>query len=429
MKQLDVAIIGGGPAGMAAALMLHKSGIGSVRLFERQPRLGGVLQQCIHYGFGLEYFSADLTGPEFAQRQIEDLERAGIDCSVQAMVTSIGQRKLEVYSEDCGHEQYDCRAVILATGCRERTRENLDIPGSRPAGIFMAGQVQALINLQGVLPGKKVILQGSGDIGLIIARRLALSGVEVIGVCERLSHLSGLLRNKVQCLDHFDIPLHLNSRICQIYGRQRVEAVDVCDAVTGTIRTISCDTVLVAAGLIPEIELFLQAGGVSEHGSPIMRAGYESRLPGVFLAGNALHINDLADNAALEGEACAQQVIQYLNGRLTDAYPPAYLVKQKDCRFTEDFFRNEELGKAVVCIRCPKSCMLTDEFQGCDNGSVYWKRVRQGRFQRVTRTRVQPGRIVLETTPEVDLKTLSVTPYAEKLVMQERIRRSEQRHL
>lgn len=417
MIALDVAIVGGGPAGLAAALELSAAGLKNIKLFERHPRLGGVLPQCIHYGFGLEYFAEDLTGPEFAQRLVRRVDEAGVAYATGAMVTRLAQGVLEVCSAAEGRREYSCRAIILAAGCRERTRENLEVAGSRPTGIFMAGQAQTLMNLHGVLPGKTAVIQGSGDIGLIMARRLALSGMTVLGVFERLPHLCGLMRNKVQCLDHFQIPLFLNNSIRTIRGARRVEAVEVQDQQTGSNREIACDTVLFAAGLIPEIELYLQAGGVAESGLPRMKNGYESEIGGVYLAGNALHINDLADHAAREGEMCARQVAQALHAPVCQAWDGPNLHQTRDTRFTQEYFQQAQREQRKVCIVCPKSCSLEDPVALCTHGRAYRSKGLEGNFQKLTRTRVREGKVVLESTAEVEVNRRGETDFSHKLTI------------
>ncbi len=402
MKRLDVAIVGGGPSGMAAALALQRMGVSDIKIFERLPRLGGVLPQCIHYGFGLEYFSEELTGPEFAARQIGQLRKAGIPYALNAMVTAIADHRLEVYSAQAGREVFSCGAILLATGCRERTRENLDIPGDRPAGIFMAGQAQALINLGGVRIGQEVVIQGSGDIGLIMARRLTLSGCNVLGVYERLPYLSGLLRNKVQCLDHFGIPLHLNRQIVHIRGRNRVEGVTIAATEDHSHpQQLACDTIVFAAGLIPEIDLYLQAGGRDVGGAAKVNQAFLSEIPGVFVAGNALHINELADNAAMEAEACAASVFRYLRGEGPAAEGMPYQQKARETRYDASFFAEAAKRGVCVCILCPKSCFLGEGLRACPRGKAYYEKARSGNFQKLTRTRVEPDQVFLEGTPEI----------------------------
>lgn len=323
-KRCDAVVIGCGAAGMSAALAAREGGL-ETAIVEREEFLGGILMQCIHNGFGVHAFGEDLTGPEFAERLIADVLSAGIDVFADATVIDISgderRRTVTACSRERGVIRLDCRAVILAMGCRERNRGNVAIGGTRPAGVFTAGLAQRLMNLDGCLPGKRVVVIGSGDIGLIMARRLTLNGARVSAVVEILPYPSGLARNLSQCLNDFDIPLHLSHVVTRIIGRDRVEGVEVTPLIDGRPEPakafrLECDTVLLSVGLIPENELSRKAGvAISEDTlGPSVDAGLMSSQPGIFACGNVLHVHDLVDFAAEEGRRCGQAVCRRLAG-------------------------------------------------------------------------------------------------------------------
>ena len=317
----DVAVIGGGPAGMAAAVAAQKAGARTL-IIERDHRLGGILQQCIHNGFGLHYFSEELTGPEYAARFIEQVQNLGIDVMTETFVLGVDrEKKLHCVGPAQGMFEVEAGAIVLAMGCRERTRGALAIPGTRPAGVMSAGCAQRLCNLEGYMPGKRVVVLGSGDIGLIMARRMAWEGAQVLMVCEIMPHSSGLNRNIVQCLEDNDIPLHFNTTVTRIHGAQRLEAVTIAQVdanrkpILSTERTIACDTLLLSVGLIPENEL-TKAVGIpldAATGGAIVDDRRMTRVPGFFACGNVLHVHDLVDNvsdeAALTGAAAADYAL------------------------------------------------------------------------------------------------------------------------
>jgi thioredoxin reductase len=322
-SHVDLAIIGAGPAGLAAAVEAKRLGIKDLVVFERDERPGGILRQCIHAGFGLEKFNEELTGPEYANRYIKMAESWRIDISLDTTVLNIDKnRALTVVSEQGGLRQVDCKSVILAMGCRERPRGALGIPGTRPAGVFTAGHAQRLINVEGYMPGRTVVILGSGDIGLIIARRLALEGAQVKAVAEILPYPSGLIRNVVQCLNDFAIPLLLRHTVAEIHGDKRVEGVtlvqvdDRWNPVEGTAQCIECDTLLLSVGLIPENELSKAAGVTIDPktGGAYVNDYFETSVEGLFSCGNVLHVNDVVDNVSLEGETAAYGAFHRIKG-------------------------------------------------------------------------------------------------------------------
>ncbi len=319
----DLVIIGAGPAGLAAALTAEKNGVKRILLLERDKYLGGILQQCIHNGFGLEYFREELTGPEYAHRFIEKIKKSQVKIKSETMVVNISQDKLvTAMNRSDGILQIKAKAIVLAMGCRERTREAILIPGTRPAGIFTAGSAQRYVNLEGFLPGKKVIILGSGDIGLIMARRMMLEGAEVKAVLEIMPYSSGLLRNQVQCLDDFGIPLRLQHTITRINGLKRVDSVVISrvdqslQPIPGTEELIDCDTILFSVGLIPENELSTGMGIELDRvtGGPIVNELRETVLKGVFACGNVLQVHDLVDYVTEEAEIAGKAAADYLKG-------------------------------------------------------------------------------------------------------------------
>lgn len=316
----DVIVIGAGPAGLAAALSARENGAESVLLLERQTDLGGILNQCIHNGFGLHYFKEELTGPEYAERFIDKLKKSDIDVLSGGMVLDLySDCSLHIIHKERGYLHLQARAIVLAMGCRERTRGALGIPGARPAGVLAAGAAQLYMNIEGYQIGKRAVILGSGDIGLIMARRLTLEGAEVVGVFELMPYSGGLTRNIVQCLHDYDIPLYLNHTITEIRGDKRVEQVVVqrvdenLRPIPGTEMEIDCDTLLLSVGLIPENELSRQAGVKIDPrtGGPVVWENMQTSIPGIFACGNVAHVHDLVDFVSLESERAGKAAAQF----------------------------------------------------------------------------------------------------------------------
>lgn len=325
MDQYDIVVVGGGPAGLAAAIEARKNGIESILVIDRDRELGGILQQCIHNGFGLHIFKEELTGPEYAERFIKELKELGIEFCLDTMVLNITEDKvISVSSSTGGFRLIRAKAVILAMGCRERTRGALNIPGTRPAGIFTAGTAQRFINMEGRMVGRKIVILGSGDIGLIMARRLTLVGAEVKAVVELLPYSGGLVRNIVQCLDDYDIPLFLSHTVISIEGRDRVEGVTIAEVddnrkpIPGTERHYECDTLLLSVGLIPENELSKSAGVRLDPvtGGPAVNESMETNVTGIFACGNVLHVHDLVDYVTEESRKAGRNAARYIRSEI-----------------------------------------------------------------------------------------------------------------
>ena len=321
MKEVQLAIVGGGPAGLAAAVSAYDEGVRDILILERDSEPDGILNQCIHAGFGLHTFGQELTGPEYAQRYIDEMHRRGIELWTDCMVLDVSpERVLTVTGRETGLQQIRAGAVVLAMGCRERPRGALNIPGTRPAGIWSAGTAQRLVNMEGCLPGRRVVILGSGDIGLIMARRMTLEGAEVLAVAELMPYSGGLKRNIVQCLDDFNIPLYLSTTVTEIHGQEHLTGVTLARVdenrrpVPGTERYIQCDTLLLSVGLLPENELSRQAGVALDRvtGGPEVSDDLSTSLPGVFACGNVLHVHDLVDFVSQEAAAAGRSAARFL---------------------------------------------------------------------------------------------------------------------
>ncbi len=327
MKQIDLVILGGGPAGLAAAIAARKAGVQDLVILERDRELGGILNQCIHSGFGLHTFREELTGPEYAARFADEALAMGIPYKLNTMVLDLSaDRVVTAVNRTDGLFQLQAKAVILAMGCRERPRGALNIPGTRPAGIYTAGTAQRLVNMEGYLPGRRVVILGSGDIGLIMARRMTLEGAKVLCVAELMPYSGGLKRNIVQCLDDFGIPLKLSHTVVDIEGKERVQGITIARVengkpVSGTEEHFDCDTLLLSCGLLPENELSRGAGVALSPvtGGPLVDESLQTSLPGVFAAGNVLHVHDLVDYVSEEAAAAGRHAAQYILGGASPA--------------------------------------------------------------------------------------------------------------
>lgn len=364
MKNYDIIIIGGGPAGLAAAVEVSKSGCCSILILERDKELGGILNQCIHNGFGLHTFKEELTGPEYADRFITMVNDLKIEYKLNTMVIDINEEKqITAMSKEEGLFTLKAKAVILAMGCRERARGALNIPGYRPAGIFSAGTAQHLLNIEGLMPGKEVVILGSGDIGLIMARRMTLEGATVKVVAELMPYSGGLKRNIVQCLDDYQIPLKLNHTIVDIDGKERIQGVTLAKVdenrkpIPGTEEYISCDTLLLSVGLLPENELS-QGMGVKLDpvtSGPIVNDKLETNKKGVFACGNVLHVHDLVDFVSKEASVAGRNASEYVKSfnakpdNMSDKVIP--LIPENGVRYTVPQWINSENMEEILTVR------------------------------------------------------------------------------
>ena len=394
----DLVIIGGGPAGLSAANAAWEDGCRSICIVERDRELGGILNQCIHNGFGLHYFKEELTGPEYAGRFIEKLKETGVDVRLDAMVLDItADKQVHIVSTSGGYEVLEAKAVVLAMGCRERTRGAIAIPGTRPAGIFTAGAAQRYLNIEGYMVGRRVVILGSGDIGLIMARRMTLEGAKVLACVEVMPYSGGLTRNIVQCLNDFDIPLYLSHTITDIQGKGRVERVVVSQVgpdrrpIPGTEMTFDCDTVLLSVGLIPENELSRAAGVEMDPrtNGPKVFENMETSIPGVFACGNVLHVHDLVDfvtaEAARAGKAAAaccagaekapERVIELKNGNLVGYTVPQHIHADTDFKTVDVFFR--------VRAICGASRIVVTDSTGAEIAAFKRERMAPGEMENI----------------------------------------------
>lgn len=365
-KQL--VIIGGGPAGMAAALSARENGISEILILERDKELGGILNQCIHNGFGLHTFREELTGPEYAARYAEMVKKEKIECMLQTMVMDVkGGKPCQVSAMNPkeGLFTIEADAVILAMGCRERSRGAMNIPGYRPSGIYSAGTAQRYVNIEGKIPGREVVVLGSGDIGLIMARRMTLQGAKVKMVAEIMPYSGGLRRNIAQCLDDYHIPLKLSHTVTMIHGKDRITAVTVSKVdenlkpIPGTEEKVVCDTLLLSCGLIPENELSRQAGlemdAITQ--GPVVNERLETTQAGIFACGNVLHVHDLADNVSKEAVKAGKEAADYIQKGEEpwgEAVRPKIPQKEKNT-IPQDF----DPSCQVICIGCPMGCLVT----------------------------------------------------------------------
>ncbi len=339
----EVAIVGGGPAGLAAAVAAKKEGAQKVLIIERDNALGGILQQCIHPGFGLTRFSEELTGPEYYSRFVDEALQLGVEYMLNSMVLEIDEQNNTVI---CTNSEYGltcvkASSIVLAMGCRERTRANIVVPGTRPSGLYTAGAAQRLINRQNIMVGKKVVILGSGDIGMIMARRMTLEGAKVVMVVELMDYLAGLTRNRVQCLDDFGIPLKLSHTITRIEGDTRVKGVYVAPVdenkkpIKEKEEFVECDTVLFSVGLIPENEISNKAGVAIDRitNGPRVNQYMQTSIPSIFACGNVVHVNDLVDNVSAESERAGKYAAQYAMGTLTNTSDTVNMVTGNNVRY------------------------------------------------------------------------------------------------
>lgn len=323
-KSVDIAIIGAGPGGLGAAIKAREAGAKDVVLIERSEEIGGVLPQCIHNGFGLHYFKEELTGPGYIHNLAKKAEKVGLDVMTHTMVIGLNKEKVLTAATKNSIMEIHAKSIILGMGCRERARGSIRLPGDRPAGVFTAGTAQRLINIEGNLPGRKVVILGSGDIGMIMARRLKLEGAEIVCLLEMMPFIGGLIRNEVQCLRDFNIPVYTSHTITDIIGRERVEGIKFAKIdkdrkpIPGSERKVECDTLLLSVGLIPENELSIMAGVEINPltGGPLVDENWQTSVPGIFAGGNVVHVHDLADYVTESSEQAALKALQYAEGNV-----------------------------------------------------------------------------------------------------------------
>lgn len=423
MDQYDVLVIGGGPAGLAAAASARQNGANRVLLLERDDSLGGILNQCIHDGFGLRKYKTQLTGPEYARRSAQEALDAGVEFLTGCMVTDMTADKTVRAVCREGLRELSAKAVILATGCRERTRGSLSIPGPRPAGIFTAGVAQNLVNCKNIMIGRRVVILGSGDIGLIMARRLKLEGAEVLGVVEIMPGPGGLTRNVSQCVLDYDIPLFLEHTVSRIIGKKRLEAVEIAQVDTdrqiipGTARTVECDTLVLSVGLIPENEVAKSAGvSLDPASNSVVTDPYlQTNIPGVFSCGNSRNLVDFVDSVSQQGELAGKNAARLILGQDMEPW-----VEQS----REQQHHGMPKPGSIICPLCPNGCEVilredgSVEGNGCKRGAVFAQREQQSPERMLTTT----VRVLNGTCPLLPVRSDKPVEKAALLPLMKRLR-------
>lgn len=422
MERCELVIIGGGPAGLAAAVAARERGVEDILILERERELGGILNQCIHAGFGLHTFQEELTGPEYAGRYVRRVRELGIPFLLDTMVLELSaDRVVTAVSRERGLFQLQAGAVILAMGCRERARGSLNIPGFRPAGIYSAGTAQRLVNREGLLPGREVVILGSGDIGLIMARRMTLEGAHVQAVAELMPYSGGLKRNIVQCLDDFGIPLLLSHTVVDIQGRERVSGVTLAQVdadrrpIPGTEKRYDCDTLLLSVGLVPENELSRGAGVALSPvtNGPVVDESLETSVPGVFACGNVLHVHDLVDFVSQEAAHAGQAAARYLAQTARRGPRTIRLAAGRGVRYTVPAVIDPERMDQELTVRFRVSDVYKNAavLATADSGEVLWRKKRMilapGEMEEV---RLKRADLLARENLEEIVISLEVTP-------------------
>ena len=422
-RECDVLVIGGGPGGLAAASSAKKAGAKSVIILERDARAGGILNQCIHDGFGLIRYGEALTGPEYAYKAIGEARGDGVEILTSCHVSKIRTDKVVTAYTKNGIEEYKPKSIVLATGCRERTRGNISIPGSRPAGVFTAGVAQNLVNCRNVMVGKRVVILGSGDIGLIMARRLTLEGAKVIAVAEVMPEPKGLARNVSQCVYEFDIPLYVKTTVSNILGKRKLEAVELSDVdddmkvIPGTGRIVECDTLILSVGLIPENEVAESVGVKLLANNGVDTDRYlQTSIPGIFSCGNSRRVMDLADYVSEQGEVAGRNAVHYIMNQSMETWD-----EEKTNCMKKGFPEKD----TITCTVCPNGCqvkwdstMATFSGNRCNGGVDFARQERTNPRRTVTSTIRSSSKL----HPLVSVRTTACVPKASVFDVMDRVR-------